>query len=121
MRLLAVVVDTGGDGFGPRPSSWLLVVVGAVIGPFDVNASDPLDTFSLLVLVQVVGAARGAPRGLQQSVVRATPILGLIQQDVEGLLIDSGLWKLHLRVEDRPYRTPSSGRHWDVLRCLFPF
>ena len=97
MRLLAVVVDTGGDGFGPRPSSWLLVVVGAVIGPFDVNASDPLDTFSLLVLVQVVGAAGRAPRGLQEGVVRAAPVLGLVQQDVEGPLVDASLGAPHQR------------------------
>ena len=64
-------------------------------GSFDVDSAHPLDT--LLVLVQVVRAACSAPGGLQQGVVRTPAVLRLVQQDVQGLLIDACLRKLNLR------------------------
>ena len=75
----------------------LVVVVRAIVGPFDVDPANPVDAVALVVLVQVVGAAGRAPRGLQEGVVRAAPVLGLVQQDVEGLLVDASLGELHLR------------------------
>lgn len=72
------------------------MVVRAVVRPLDVNPTDSLDSFSLFVLVQVMRSARGAPCGLQQGVVWTPPIMGLVQEDVEGLLIDTSLWELNL-------------------------
>ena len=67
-------------------SQGLLVVVCAVVGPLDVDPAHPVN--ALLIFVQVVRVAGGTPCGLQRSVVRTPPVLGLIQQDVEGLLVD---------------------------------
>lgn len=72
----------------------LAVVVCAVVGPLDVDLTHPVN--ALLVFVQMVRADGGNPRGLQQSVVGTPPVLGLVQQDVEGLLVDSRLRELHL-------------------------
>ena len=97
---LRVQDQTSRDGLGfgwsrgGAVSQGFLVVVCAIIGPLDVDPTDPVN--ALLVLVQVVRAASGTPRSLQQSVVRTPPILGLIQQDVEGLLVDSCLREFHL-------------------------
>jgi len=76
------------------------VVVRAVVGSFDMNPTNSLDSISLLVLVQVMRAACSAPCGLQQGVVRTPPIVGLVQEDVEGLLIDACLRELHLAEEE---------------------
>ena len=64
-----------------------LVEVGPVVRALDVDpphALDPLP-FPLLVLVQVVGAPGRPTRGLQECVVRSPAILGLVQQNVQGL------------------------------------
>lgn len=88
------VQDQTGKVKGGAISQGLLVVVCAIVGPLDVDPADPVN--ALLVLVQVVRSASGTPRSLQQSVVWTPPILGLIKQDVEGLLVDSCLREFHL-------------------------
>lgn len=76
-----------------------LVEVGPVVRALDVDAPHALDTLPLpfLVLVQVVGAPGRPTCGLQECIVRSPAILGLVQQNVQGLLIDSGFRELHLR------------------------
>lgn len=75
-----------------------LVQVGPVVRALDVDPSHTLDPFPLplLVFVQVVGAPRGPTSGLQERIVRSPAILGLIQQNIQGLLINPGFRELHL-------------------------
>ena len=72
------------------------MVVCAVIGSFDMNSTNPLNSFSLLVLIQMIRSSCSASCGLQQGIVWTPPIMGLIQKDVEGLLIDACLRELNL-------------------------
>lgn len=75
-----------------------LVEVGPVVGALDVdppNSLYPLP-FPLLVLVQVMGASSRPACGLQECIVRSSAVLGLIQQNVQGLLIDAGFGELNL-------------------------
>lgn len=80
-----------------------LMVVCAVIGALDVNPTDPLDSISLLVLVQMMRTSCSAPCCLQQGIVWTPSIMWLVQQDVEGLLIDPGLRELNLASTDQTY------------------
>lgn len=70
--------------------------VGPVIGALDVDPPHALDALALLVLLQVVGAPCSSSRGFQEGIVRPPPILGFVQQNVQGLLVNSGFWELHL-------------------------
>lgn len=70
--------------------------MSAVIRSFDMNPANSLDSFSLLILIQMMRSPCCTPCGLQQGIVWTSPIMGLIQEDVEGLLIDSSLWELNL-------------------------
>ena len=100
-----------------------LVEVGAVVRPLDVNpphTPDPLP-LSLLVFIQVVGASRRPACGLQKCVVRSSAVLGLVQQNIEGLLINPGLWELYLHSHrtqgrgvsiTRPPPTSTSAATW---------
>ena len=72
------------------------MVVCAVIGAFDVNPTNSFNSFSLLVLIQMVGPSCGAPCCLQQGVVWTPPVVGLVQEDVQGLFIDPCLGELNL-------------------------
>ena len=81
------------------------MVVGAVIGTLDVDPPDPLDALPLLVLVQVVRSPGCATRCLQQGVVGTPAVLRLVQEDVQGLLIDSGLGELNLRRQEQPSKS----------------
>lgn len=72
------------------------MVVSAVIRSFDMNPANSLDPFSLLILIQMMRSPCCTPCGLQQGIVWTSPIMGLIQEDVEGLLIDTSLWELNL-------------------------
>lgn len=76
-----------------------LVEVGPVVGALDVDPPHALDPLPLplLILVQVVGAPSCPTCGLQERVVRSPAILGLVQQNVQGLLVDPGFRELHLR------------------------
>lgn len=74
----------------------LLVVVSAIVRPLYVDATNSLDAFPFLVLIQMVGSPCSAPCCLQKGIVRASPVLGLIQEDVESLLVDPGLRELNL-------------------------
>lgn len=56
-----------------------LVVVSAVVGSFDVNPTNSFDSFSLLVLIQMMRSACCTPCSLQQGIVRTSTIVGLIQ------------------------------------------
>ncbi len=92
MQRLSRDRDTGQRVEGERS----LVVVRAIIGSLDMNPTNSLDTFSLLVLIQMMRSPCGAPCGLQQGIIWTSPVMGLVEEDVEGLLIDSCLWELHL-------------------------
>ncbi len=83
-------------GLTGRGGERSLVVVCAVVGAFDMNPTNSLNSFSLLILVQMMRSSRSAPCGLQQGIVWTPAIMGLIQEDVEGLFIDSSLGELHL-------------------------
>ncbi|KAF3850863.1 hypothetical protein F7725_012635 [Dissostichus mawsoni] len=61
------------------------------------NPTNSLDSISLIVLIQMMRSSCSAPCGLQQGIVWTPPIMGLIQEDVEGLLIDSCFRELHLK------------------------
>lgn len=71
-------------------------MVCAVIRSFDVNPTNSLNSFSLIILIQMMRSSCSAPCGLQQGIVGTPPVMGLIQEDVEGLLIDSSFGELHL-------------------------
>lgn len=73
-----------------------LVEVGPVIRALDVDPPHTLDPLSLLVFIQVVRATSCPTCGFQERVVRSSAVLGLVQQNIEGLLINPGLWELHL-------------------------
>lgn len=77
------------------------MVVSAVVGSFDVNPANALDTLPLLILIEMMRSTCGAPCSLQESIVWTSAIVGLIQQDVEGLLINSGFGELHLPEESK--------------------
>lgn len=83
-----------------RGSPGSLVQVGPVIGALDVDPPHALDALPLLVLLQVVGAPCSPSRGFQEGIVRPPPILGFVQKNVQGLLINSGLWELHLAAKE---------------------
>lgn len=93
----------GGGGRGRAEGGQLvlarsLVEVGPVVGALDVdppNSLYPLP-FPFLVLVQVMGASSRPACGLQECIVRSSAVLGLIQQNVQGLLIDAGFGELNL-------------------------
>lgn len=70
--------------------------VGPVIGAFDVDPPHTLDALPLLVLLQVVGASCSPSCGFQEGIVRPSPVLGFVQKNVQGLLVNSGFWELHL-------------------------
>lgn len=75
-----------------------LVEVGPVIWTLDVDpphSFNPLP-FSFLVLVQVMGASSCPTCGLEKCIVRSSAILGLVQQNVQGLLINAGFGELNL-------------------------
>lgn len=84
------------EGSGPLACS--LVEVGTVVGPLDVDPSNTLDPLPLplLIFVQVVGAPSRPTCGLQECIVRSPAVLGLIQQNIQGLLINPGFRELHL-------------------------
>lgn len=74
-----------------------LVEVGPVIWTLDVDpphSFNPLP-FSFLVLVQVMGASSCSTCGLEECIVRSSAILGLVQQNVQGLLINAGFGELN--------------------------
>lgn len=73
-----------------------LVVMRAVVRSLDVDPAHALDTFTLLILIQVVRASCSAPCRLQQCVVGSAAVLTLVQQDVQRLLVDPRLGELHL-------------------------
>lgn len=75
-----------------------LVEVGPVIWALDMDPPHSLDplSLSLLVLVQVMRASSCPARGLQECIVRSSAVLGLIQQDIQGLLINAGFGELNL-------------------------
>lgn len=78
---------------------WLacsLVEVGPVIRALDMDPPHTLDPFALFILIQVVGAACGTTSSLQKCIVGASAILSLIQQNIQGFLINAGLRELHL-------------------------
>jgi len=62
------------------------------------NPTNSLHSLSLFILIQMIRSSCSAPCGLQQGIVRTPPIVGLVQEDVEGLLIDSCLRELNLNV-----------------------
>lgn len=68
----------------------------AVVGSLDVDPAHTVDSFALLVLVQMVRASRSAPCRLQKSVVGPAAVLTLVQQDVQRLLVYPCLGELHL-------------------------
>lgn len=68
----------------------------AIIRSLDVDPAHTVDTFTLLILIQVVRASRSTPCRLQQRVVGPAAVLTLVQQDVQRLLIDPCLGELHL-------------------------
>lgn len=68
----------------------------AVIWSFDMNPTNTLNSFSFVILIQMMRSSGGASCGFQQCIVWTPSIVGLIQEDVEGLLIDSSLRELHL-------------------------
>lgn len=76
-----------------RLVSQLAVVVGAV--PLDVDAAHAVAQLEAVVVLTVRGLAAAAAGGLQQGVVGDTG--GLVQQHVQGLLVDPGLGELHLQ------------------------
>lgn len=90
-------------GKGPAHRSRSLVQMSAVIGALDVDPADPLDALTLLVLLQVVGAPGCPPGGLQQRIVGTSAVLGFVEQDVQGLFVDSGFWEFNLEM-------PNGGR-----------
>lgn len=92
VQRLSGVRDTGWRVEGERS----LVVVCAVIGAFDMNPTNSFNSFSLLILIQMMGSSCSAPCCLQQGIVWTPPIVGLIKKDVQGLLIDPCLRELHL-------------------------
>lgn len=55
-----------------------LVVMCAVVGSFDMDPTNSLNSFSLIIFVQMVGSSGGAPCCLQQSVVRPPSIVGFV-------------------------------------------
>lgn len=75
-----------------------LVEVGPVVWALDVDPPHSLDPlpFPLLVLIQVMRASSCPTRGLQEGIVRSSAILGLIQQDIQGLLINAGFREFNL-------------------------
>lgn len=94
----------------PCPELWgspgSLVQVGPVIRALDVDPPHALDALPLLVLLQVVGAPCSPSCGFQEGIVRPPPILGFVQKNVQGLLVNSGFWELHL-----------AGREEKVTQC----
>lgn len=102
-----------------------LVVVSAVVRSFDVNSANSLDALPLLVLIEMVRSTCGAPCGLQEGIVWASAIVGLVQQDVEGLLINSGFWELYLPEEREQHNQASvffpRGLQVDLQHHLYTF
>lgn len=94
-----------GGRLGPLACS--LVEVGPVVRTLDVDSPHTLDPLSLplLVLIQVMGAPGCSTCGLQERIVRSPAILGLIQQNIQGLLINTGFRELNLC----PHKT--QGKH----------
>lgn len=84
---------------GPGRASCSLVQVGPVIGSLDVNPPDPLDPLplSILIFLGVVGTPCCSARGFQQCVVGPSAVLGLIEQNIQCLLVDPGFGELNLR------------------------
>jgi hypothetical protein len=74
------------------------VEVGPVIWALDMDPPHALDPLPLplLVLVQVMRTSSCPARGLQEGIVRSSAILGLVQQDIQGLLINAGFRELNL-------------------------
>lgn len=75
------------------------MVVCAVIGSFDMNPTN--SSYGLFVVVQMARSSCSATCGFQQRVVWTPSVVGLVQKDVEGLLIDASLRKLNLNVSQR--------------------
>lgn len=73
-----------------------LVMVCAVIRAFDMNPTNSSN--GLFVVVQMARSSCSAAGGFKQSVVWTPPIVGFIQKNVEGLLIDACFRKLNLNV-----------------------
>lgn len=96
--------EAGGRRQGRSASS--LVQVGPVVWALDVDPPHTLDPLPLplFVLIQVVRAARCPAGGLQERIVRSSAVLGLVQQNIEGLLINPGLWELHLHSHNTQVR-----------------
>lgn len=57
-----------------------LVVVSTVIGSFDMNPTNSLDSLSLFILIQVMRSSCCTPCSLQQGIVWTPPIVGLVEQ-----------------------------------------
>lgn len=70
----------------------LPIIVSAIA--LDVDAADTVPQFEGLLVFTGGGLAVATACGLQQRVVRDSG--GLVEQDIESLLIDSGLWEFHL-------------------------
>lgn len=115
---------TGSEGAGAGAeggqkagcSACSLVEVGPVIWALDMDPPHALDPLplSLLILVQVMRASSCPACGLQEGIVRSSAILGLVQQDIQGLLINAGFGELNLcphKIHGRNVSRPSTHGH----------